>query len=149
MFKTYGIRFTLILAYYPLPCVWQELKDHKDNKGKAKAGAKVKVDEVRIRLEEALNAVPKYEDKPPSVEVLRELVLEWLKKRKRAKAKAQREWQDAHREYQEKMAELEVILAARQAMGAAQREDMPVKPIMPVFILFPSKQEVRSDLLPS
>ena len=81
--------------------------------------------------------------------MLRELVLEWLKKRKRAKAKAQREWQDAHREYQEKMAELEVILAARQAMGAAQREDMPFKPIMAVFILFPSKQEVRSDLLPS
>ena len=29
MFKTYGIRFTLILAYYPLPCFWQELRRHK------------------------------------------------------------------------------------------------------------------------
>ena len=55
------------------------------------------------------------QDKPPSMEVLQLVVLEWLKKRKRQKRKAQREYMIAYREYEERMAELETILAARQA----------------------------------
>jgi hypothetical protein len=47
--------------------------------------------------------------------VLQLVVLEWLKKRKRQKRKAQREHMIAYREYEERMVELETILAARQA----------------------------------
>jgi hypothetical protein len=43
------------------------------------------------------------------------VVLEWIKKRKRQKRKAQREHMLAYKEYEERMAELETILAARQA----------------------------------
>ena len=39
----------------------QELKDHKDQKSKAKAGGRKKVDEVRVGLEEAIAALPVYE----------------------------------------------------------------------------------------
>ena len=55
------------------------------------------------------------QDKPPATEVLQNVVLEWLKKRKRQKRKAQREYQLAYREYEAKMTELETILAARAA----------------------------------
>ena len=55
------------------------------------------------------------QDKPPSTEVLQLVVLEWIKKRKRQKRKAQQEYQFAKWEYEERMAELETILAARQA----------------------------------
>ena len=39
----------------------KDLKDHKDNKSKAKAGGRKQVDDVRIKLDEALNALPQYE----------------------------------------------------------------------------------------
>ena len=39
----------------------KDLKDHKDKKSKAKAGGRKQVDNVRINLEETINALPKYE----------------------------------------------------------------------------------------
>lgn len=39
----------------------QELKDHKENKAKAKAGGRKQVDTVRLGLEETINSLPKYE----------------------------------------------------------------------------------------
>lgn len=50
-----------------------EMKEHKDNKQKAKAGGRVKQDDVRIGLEEALEKLPKYGDKPPTADVLFEV----------------------------------------------------------------------------
>ena len=48
----------------------QELKDHKDKKSKAKAGGRKQVDEVRMSLEEKLNALPKYEASQPSFAIV-------------------------------------------------------------------------------
>ena len=39
----------------------KDLKDHKDKKSKAKAGGRTQVDDIRIKFEETLNALPIYE----------------------------------------------------------------------------------------
>lgn len=49
------------------------------------------------------------------MEVLQTVVLDWLKRRKRKKQKALQAYQIARKEYDEQMAALETILAARQA----------------------------------
>eukprot|EP01049_Picozoa_sp_SAG25_P016543 SAG25_NODE_3846_length_952_cov_1.025791_1_plen_73_part_00 len=50
----------------------------------------------------------------------------------------------AQAEYDAEMGELESILAARRAMGAAMRTEMPIQPWKPAYRILPTDEEMAT-----
>ena len=115
----------------------KELKD-KPKPKKNKKGP----DPERVAVEEEIARTPKFEDKSVKDPVKMPLITSWLKRHRKAAMVKFREYSRLLDAYNEEMEQLASILAARRAMGATQREEMPQKPWRPAYSFLPTEEEL-------
>ena len=117
-----------------------ELKELKD-KPKKRTNKKGP-DPDRVAVEEAIARTPRFEEKPVKDGVKLPLIMSWLKRHRKAYMLKFREYTVLLHAYNDEMEQLSSILAARRAMGATQREEMPQQPWRPAYSFLPSEEQL-------
>ena len=116
----------------------QRLKQLKDKKKKTKGP-----DPERVKVEAVLAALPIFADKSVKEPIKGPLIAAWLKSHRKKHMLKMKEYYMLLDVYNEEMSQLQSILAARRAMGATQRTEMPTRPWKPTYGFIPRDEVSR------
>lgn len=111
-------------------------------KPKAKPGKPPAPDPERVMVELELKGLPRFQDKIVPGDIQTEIMTAWMKETTMVYKAAKKVFLVAMDVYQVEMVRLATIIEVRRAMGATQRSEMPVRPVVPATRILPIGEEL-------